>query len=138
MTLILSECVEAIKILDSEVDVIEAACLQVLLDTSDKADGIQELANHIIQVFWTEPYDAGDVMGACAVVAGRLAGGTCLPNKASRLLRGLQGLMARTMSDTIGRRLNEELDEDPSKAIEFLIGLLNERKEHEKRKETKR
>lgn len=120
--LTLSEAIAAIRALDTEPDIIERACNAVLGTPGEQLDSA-ELALHILKTYSPLVEDKGDLMLACIILGGRLAGVLTKPDSAKECMIGLHRLLDEEMTTAIAIRLHRELKKNPERGIKHIMEM---------------
>lgn len=109
MPLTLPETLRAIQELDTEQDIIHEAC-QRFLGGESVAKEAHLIAKQILTIYQDRaPMD--EVMVACCLVVGRLAGASAGPSNLEEVMSGLKTIIVEEMARTLLRRFGRDRDE---------------------------
>lgn len=129
--LTLLETTNAINALDTELDVIHNACEQVIYGPlkqrlSPTADATA-IAQDITLAYGRLIENKGELLIACLIAAGVTAAFTCKPGHEVPLLQGCSEQLRKTFIECRSRRMAELYRQDPEKAVDQLMALLNQK-----------
>lgn len=126
--LTLFETIAAIKALDTEKDVIQAACAKVLRSESmeqllGEAKGYRKVAAEIVDRYMGRE-DVVDVIAGLSVALGSLGGATAKPGRESVVLNSIQEQVTAAFGRGMMQRLDEKLKSDKHGALSDAITIL--------------